>query len=456
MTHPRLAIVVLAAGKGLRMTSSRAKVLHEVAGRSMLDHVLAAVAPLDAESVVVVAGPGMDDVADAAAPNPTVVQEQPLGTGHAVLAARSALVESLGPTLDGHVLVLFGDTPLITTETLERMLQAKRATDAPPVIALGFEADDPGSYGRMVLDPESKRLEAVVEAVDADLATQAITLCNGGLLIADADALFALLDKVGNENRKGEYYLTDVFGLAATAGTPAQVVEGFEDEIRGVNSRSELAAAEAAMQNRLRQHALKKGVTLVDPGSVWFSADTELAGDVVVEPHVIFGLGVSVASGARIRAFSHLENATIGADASVGPYARLRGGAVLEDSARVGNFVEVKNATLGAGAKAMHLTYLGDSDVGSKANIGAGTITCNYDGFAKHRTTIGAGAFIGSNAALVAPVTVGERAIVGAGSTITRDVPTDALAVARGRQETKPGFAARLRERLRRAIKKKD
>ncbi len=450
MTTSKLAVVVLAAGKGVRMASDTPKVLHQVAGKAMLHHVLDAVTPLSPERVVVVVGPGMDQVALAARPHRSLVQQPQRGTGHAVLMAKPALDGYHGGAGEGDILVLFGDTPLVTTATLERMLALRREIDGPTLIALGFRSRQPGNYGRMVLDPDDNRLVRVVEAADASEAELAIDLCNGGLLLGHGPSLFALIDKIGNDNAKGEYYLTDVYGLAERNGQTTRVIETSEDEVMGVNSRSELAVAEAVFQRHLRDKALAAGATLIDPMTVWFSHDTRLGRDVVVEPGVFFGPGVSVGDGARIRAFSHLEGAEVGAGTVVGPFARLRPGARLEQGARVGNFVEVKNATLGPGAKANHLTYLGDAAVGAGANIGAGTITCNYDGFTKHRTEIGEGAFIGSNTALVAPVTVGANAMVGAGSTISKSVAADALAVTRGPQRAIEGGAAALRAKKQR------
>ncbi|MDH3593933.1 MAG: bifunctional UDP-N-acetylglucosamine diphosphorylase/glucosamine-1-phosphate N-acetyltransferase GlmU [Rhodospirillales bacterium] len=449
MTESKLAVVILAAGKGVRMVSRKPKVLHEVAGKAMLHHVLDAVAPLAPERIVVVSGPGMEQLAEAARPHPTVVQEPQLGTGHAVLAARPALDGFHGDSGAGHVLVLFGDTPLVTTDTLARMVQAVESAEAPALVALGFRSAEPGYYGRMVLDPADGRLLRIVEAADAGPEELSVTLCNGGVMLGRGPELFALLDRVGNDNAKGEYYLTDIYALAAQEGLAARVIETEEDEILGVNARAELAIAEAVMQRRLRDKALAGGATLLDPMTVWFSHDTRLGPDVTVEPGVFFGPGVNVGEGAVIRAFSHLEGADVAAGAVVGPYARLRPGARLQEGARVGNFVEVKNAVLGVGAKANHLTYLGDATVGAGANIGAGTITCNYDGFAKHRTEIGEGVFVGSNTALVAPVALGPGAMVAAGSTVTKDVAADALAVARGQQRTVEGGAALFRARKR-------
>ena len=453
MTSENLACVVLAAGKGTRMKSQRPKVLHEVAGRPMLAQVLETLSGLAPERIVVVVGPGMDAVAAAAAPHPSVVQAEQLGTGHAVLAARPALqgYEAEG---GGDVLVVFGDTPLITRATLERMRAARTAEPRPALVALAFRARDPGAYGRMAVDAGG-HVTGVVEALDADVAMRQVDLCNAGVLLADGRHLFQLLQQVGCNNAKNEYYLPDVFALGHQAGLRGVVVEAPEEEVQGVNSQAELAQVEVVMQTRLRAAAMAAGVTLVDPAAVWLSHDTELAPEVVIEPNVVFGRGVRVEEGARIRAFSHLEGASVAAGAVVGPFARLRPGTRVGEGARVGNFVEVKNAHLGAGAKANHLTYLGDSDIGAGSNIGAGTITCNYDGFNKHRTEIGEAVFVGSNTALVAPVKLGDGVIVGAGSTITKDVPAEALAVARGDQKTYEGAARRFRKSRQSAAKPK-
>ena len=442
MTSDHLVCVVLAAGKGTRMKSRKPKVLHEVAGRSMLGHVLDSLQALEPARIVVVVGPDMPETAAAAAPHPSVVQGEQLGTGHAVLTAAEALADI---DRDGDLLVVFGDTPLITVATLKRLVAARAAQPAPALVALAFRAADPAPYGRMLLD-DSGRLTGVVEAVDADAAQRRIDLCNAGVMLAERRSLFDLLAKVGKDNAKGEYYLPDVYRLAYQAGLHGSVVEASEAEVQGVNTQAELAVVEAEMQTRLRAAAMAGGVTLIDPAAVWLSHDTALAPGVLVEPNVVFAPGVSVGEGAWIRAFSYLEGARIGAGAAVGPYARLRPGAELSEGAKVGNFVEIKNARLGKGAKANHLTYLGDAEIGPGANVGAGTIICNYDGFTKSRTEIGAGAFIGSNTALVAPVKVGAGAIVGAGSTITRDVPEDALAVERNDQQNRQGRAKRYRE----------
>ncbi len=462
MTSDKLAVVVLAAGQGTRLKSARPKVLHEVAGKSMLDHVLDAAATLAPERIVLVLGPDMEAVAEAARARGgnlhIAIQEQRLGTGDAVASARPALAGYLGPgdagpeagpEAGGDILVAFGDTPLLTAETLQAMVTARRAPGAPELLCVAFGPDDPAHYGRVVRGPDGT-LEKIVEYADASAAEREIGLCNGGMLLGDGAVLMSLVAQLGNDNAKGEYYLTDIFALARAAGHRAGIAEADPDEVMGVNSRAELAVAEALMQVRLRARVMAEGATLVDPTTVWLSADTVLGRDVTIQPNVYFGPGVTVGDGVEIRAFSHLEGATVAAGAVVGPFARLRPGAVLGAGARVGNFVEIKNATLGAGAKANHLAYLGDAEIGAAANIGAGTITCNYDGLAKHRTEIGEGAFIGSNTALVAPVTVGAGAIVGAGSTITRDVPAGAVSTARGAQKDREGGAARLLERQRR------
>lgn len=444
MTDPSLAAVVLAAGKGTRMHSDRPKVLHRVANRPMVLHVTAALAGLDPARIVVVVGEGMQEVAAAVAPHPSVVQRQALGTGHAVQAAQAALADFAAPGKD--VVVVFGDTPLITSDSLQAMLAARRSEETPALVLLGFRPQDPSGYGRILQDGEGRPV-AIVEHKDASDEQRKIGLCNGGMMLADGGVLFRLLQEVGNDNAKGEYYLTDLAALAHGQGLAAAVVEVSEEEVMGVNSRAELAVAEAVLQTRLRGQAMAAGVTLVDPTTVWLSADTRFGRDVTVYPNVFFGPGVTVGDGAEIRSFSHLEQAEIGPGALVGPFARLRPGAKLGAEVHVGNFVEIKNATLEAGAKANHLAYIGDASVGAKSNVGAGVITCNYDGFAKHRTEIGAGTFIGTNASLVAPVAIGDGAFVGAGSTITDDVPADAFAVARGGQETREGGGARYRDR---------
>jgi bifunctional UDP-N-acetylglucosamine pyrophosphorylase/glucosamine-1-phosphate N-acetyltransferase len=445
MTEPqsrrRLAIV-LAAGEGVRMKSARPKALHEIAGQSMLAHVLGAVAAAGAQDVAVVIGPDRDDVAAEAlkaAPRAVIrVQAQRLGTAHGVLAAREAIAAGYDD-----ILIAYADIPLIRAATLEALCDA--LAQGAAVAALGFEARDPTGYGRLV--ERGGRLVAIREHRDASEAERAIRLCNAGpMAIAGADAL-ALLDSVGSDNRAREFYLTDVVAVAAARGLAASARVAPEDEVMGVNDRVQLATAEAAMQGRLREAAMRGGATLIAPDTVFFSHDTKIGRDVLVEPHVVFGKGVAIADGAVIHAFSHLEGARLAPRASVGPYARLRPGADVAAGAKIGNFVEIKNASIEAGAKVNHLSYIGDARVGAGANIGAGTITCNYDGFSKFRTDIGAGAFIGSNSALVAPVTIGEGAYVGSGSVVTKDVEPDALAVARGRQVAKPGWAKAFRAR---------
>ncbi|WP_374449513.1 bifunctional UDP-N-acetylglucosamine diphosphorylase/glucosamine-1-phosphate N-acetyltransferase GlmU [Stella sp.] len=434
--------VVLAAGEGTRMKSSLPKVMHPVAGRPMVGHVLDAVAGAGIGRVAVVIGPGMERLARWVAPHPTAVQSERRGTAHAVLAARAEIAAGADD-----LLVVFGDTPLVSPGTIAGLLAERRRGAA--VAVLGFRPADPSPYGRFVLDAAGG-LERIVEARDATEAERRIGLCNAGLMAIDGARALDLLDRVGCDNAKGEYYLTDLVAVARGLGLPCRFAEAPEAELMGVNTRLDLARAEAAMQERLRRRAMAEGATLIAPETVFLAADTRLGRDVTVHPHVVFGPGVTVADGAEIRSFSHLEQATVGAGALVGPFARLRPGAELGEGAHVGNFVEIKAATLGAGAKANHLAYIGDASVGAGANIGAGTITCNYDGFAKYRTDIGAGAFIGSNTALVAPVTVGAGAIVGAGSVVTEPVPDDAIAIARARQTTRTGQAPAYRA-LRRA-----
>ena len=445
--------IVLAAGEGTRMRSARTKVLHQVGGRSMLGHVLKAVKAAGAESVAVVVGPGRDDVAAEAlrhAPEARVfTQVERLGTAHAVLAASAALSDGYDD-----VIVAFADTPLITAETFERLREP--LAKGINVVALGFEAADPTGYGRFVTHHGA--LTRIVEHKDASEAEQAIILCNAGLMAFQGASALEMLRKIGNSNAQKEYYLTDLAELASSSGAKAIALTAPEDEVQGVNDRRQLSAAEAVFQNRMRKAAMIAGVTLIDPATVYFNADTLLARDVLIEPNVVFGPGVSIDEGAVIHAFSHLEGCHVGAKATVGPFARLRPGADLGPKTKIGNFVEIKATKLGEGAKVSHLTYLGDAEVGAEANIGAGTITCNYDGFLKYKTIIGAGAFIGSNSALVAPVTIGEGAIIGAGSVITMDVKADSLAVARGKQMSREAWASSFRERqtAKKAAKTKD
>ena len=441
MTKKTIAAIILAAGKGTRMKSATPKVLHPLAGKPMVAHVLDSVASLSPTKTVVVVGPGMDDVIAAVSPNPTATQEKQLGTASAVQSTKE-FVQGFGADT---VLVLYGDTPLIKTETLSAMLQAR--AEGAALVVLGFTPAEPGSYGRLKLNADGG-LEAIVEVQDASEAERAIGLCNSGVMAVDGAYLFDLIEKVGNNNAKGEFYLTDIVALARARKLACAVVEAPAAELMGVDSRAALAQAEAVWQVQRRTQAMDEGATLLDPASVWFSHDTVLGADVTLGPNIFFGPGVSVADNVEVRAFSHLEGVRVEEGAIVGPFARLRPGAVVGKDAYVGNFVEIKNAVLGEGAKASHLSYIGDAMVGDKANIGAGTITCNYDGYSKHKTIIGKTAFIGSNTCLVAPVSVGDGAVVGAGSTVVSDVGADALAIARGKQMNLPGRAAALREKL--------
>jgi bifunctional UDP-N-acetylglucosamine pyrophosphorylase/glucosamine-1-phosphate N-acetyltransferase len=441
MTARTCLAIVLAAGEGTRMRSSRPKVLHTIAGRSLLAHVLAALRAAGGADTAVVVGPDREDVAAearAALSGARVfVQTERRGTAHAVLAARSAIERGAND-----ILVVFGDTPLILPQTLDRLRHALAAGAA--VAVLGFKPADPTGYGRLVT--RGDELLSIVEHADASEAERAIAFCNGGLMAFDGRAALDILQRIGNDNRKGEFYLTDAVAIARGMKLRTVALEVTEDEVSGINTKAQLAEAEATLQRRLRHEALEAGVTLVAPDTVHLAADTKLGKDVTIEPYVVFGPGVTVEDGATIRSFSHLQGAHVGPGAIVGPFARLRPGARLEQDVHVGNFVEIKEAVIEAGAKANHLSYIGDARVGAGANIGAGTITCNYDGAAKHRTDIGKGAFIGSNSALVAPVSVGDGAYIGSGSVITSNVPADALAVGRGRQTVKEGWAKRLRD----------
>ena len=424
------------------MKSDLPKVLHRVANRPMISHLLDALSAISSERTVVVVAPGMTQLVDAVAPADTAVQTEALGTGHAVLAARDQMQD-----FTGDVLVLFGDTPLLTAQTMQDMLTARRAAENPAVVVLGFRPDDPAEYGRLVTAADGG-LEAIVEFKDASDAQREIGLCNAGIMAIDGNHLFALLDAVGNDNANGEYYLTDIVELARDRGLRCAVVEAADPvEVMGVNSRAQLAEAEAAMQARLRDRAMAGGVTMTDPETVWLSADTKIGRDVIIGPNVFFGTGVTIADNVEIKAFCHIDGAEVASGVSIGPFARLRPGAKLERNVHVGNFVEIKQALVEEGAKVNHLSYVGDARIGPRANVGAGTITCNYDGFFKELTDIGADAFIGSNTALVAPVKVGDGATVGAGSVITSDVEADALAVARGRQKSIAGWASAFRKR---------
>ena len=446
-----VALIVLAAGQGSRMNSDLPKVLHRVGAAPLLHHAMRAGQSLAPEVVVVVTGHGADQVARVAQdfdPDAVIVlQSAQLGTAHAVAQALPALAG-----FTGDAFILYGDTPFIRPETLQAMAAA-RARHA--VVVLGFHAADPGRYGRLIASGEN--LDRIVEFKDATDQERAITLCNSGVICADVSILSTLVSQVGNANASGEYYLTDIIALARAAGHSAGVVLCPEAETLGINTRAELARAEAAFQTRARTEALENGVTLTAPDTVFFALDSFVGRDAIIGPNVIFGPGVTIESGAEIKGFCHLEGCHISRGADVGPFARLRPGAELAEHVHVGNFVEIKNAVLGEGVKVGHLTYLGDADVGEHTNIGAGTVTCNYDGAMKHRTTIGKRAFIGSDTMLVAPVTVGDDAMTGSGSTITEDVPSGALALGRAKQVTKPGLALRLMEKLRaiKAAKKK-
>jgi len=437
-----IALIVLAAGKGTRMESDLPKVLHKIAGAPMLHHALQSGMVLSPDRTVVVAGHGADLVTAAAQDfddtAQVVLQTEQLGTAHAVAQARDALAD-----FDGDAIVLYGDTPFIRPETLEAMQVARASHD---VVVLGFEAADPGRYGRLMMAGET--LERIVEFKDASDQERAVTLCNSGVVLADTQVLFTLIDAVGNDNASGEYYLTDIVAIARARGLSATAVTCDEAETLGINSRAELAAAEAAFQARARAELIADGVTMQAPDTVFLCYDTAIGRDAEIEPNVVFGPRVTIESGAHIRAFSHLEGCHVSRGAIVGPFARLRPGAELAGDVHVGNFVEIKNAVLGEGAKANHLTYIGDAEIGARSNIGAGTITCNYDGVFKHKTEIGEQAFIGSNTMLVAPVKVGHRAMTGSGAVITKDVPDGALALARAEQVNKPGLAVKLFDML--------
>lgn len=440
MTTRTSLTIVLAAGEGTRMRSSLPKVLHEVASQSLLAHVLTAAPSGDGTALAVVVGPDREDVAkEARRARPdasTFIQRDRLGTAHAVLAAREALAKGADD-----VLVAFGDTPLISAATFARLRAP--LMDGAALVVLGFRAADPTGYGRLVTGGD--QLVAIREQSDASEAERKITLCNAGVMAFDGKTALKVIEAIGNANSKKEFYLTDAVEIVRKMGLRASVIETDEDEVRGINTKAQLAEAEAVMQARLREAALVAGVTIVSPETVYLAADTTFGKDVTIEPFVVIGPGVSIGDGAVIHAFSHLVQASVGAKASVGPYARLRPGTSLGEGSRVGNFVEIKAATLDAGAKVNHLTYIGDAHIGAKANIGAGTITCNYDGFDKFKTTIGAGAFVGSNSSLVAPVTIGAGAYVGSGSVIVSDVPDNALAVGRGRQADKADWATHFR-----------
>lgn len=445
-TAHKIAAIVLAAGKGTRMKSTKHKVLHPIAGRPMVDHLLASVEALSPERIVAIVGDGRDQIeTHLGARASYAVQEPQLGTGHAVQQAKKAL-----SGFDGYVLVVYGDVPFVSTDTMRAMIDRLAQDDAPAAVVLGFEPENPLQYGRVIA--ENGQILKMVEFKDANEQERACGLCNSGLMAARADVMFGLLDKVGNDNAQGEYYLPDIVNIAVAEGLGAAIVTTDNpDEVAGINSRAELADAEARWQNVRRAQAMADGVSLVAPNTVFFSWDTKLGVDVTIEPNVVFATGVTIADNVRIKAFSHLDGARLADETEIGPFARLRPGAVLEKGAKVGNFVEMKNSTLGEGAKAGHLTYLGDATVGAGANIGAGTITCNYDGYFKHRTNIGPRAFIGSNSALIAPVNIGADAIIAAGSSVSRDVGDGELRMVRAEQLVKPGWADRFHD----AMKKK-
>ncbi|WP_020591933.1 bifunctional UDP-N-acetylglucosamine diphosphorylase/glucosamine-1-phosphate N-acetyltransferase GlmU [Kiloniella laminariae] len=444
MNARKLAVIVLAAGQGTRMKSKLPKVLHGLAGKSMLAHVLSGVEKLSPDEIVVVVGPDAQAVEKAAAPHKTAVQQDRLGTGHAVREAFSALKGFCDPGDQADILVIFGDTPLIRSATFEKMLTRRREEQGPVLLGLAFRPEDAGRYGRVKLDEEG-RVAGIVEFADATDAEKAIDLCNAGILLGDGPTVCRLIHQLDNNNAQGEYYLPVIFDFAYAEGLDTRAVEASEEEVMGVNSRQELAAAELVLQQRLRNEAMVQGVTLIDPASTWLSTDTLFGRDIIIEPSVFIGPGVSIADDVTIKAFSHLEGATVAEGSVIGPYARLRPGTEIKAGGKVGNFVETKNAVLGAGAKVNHLSYIGDAEIGARANIGAGTITCNYDGYNKWKTVIGEDAFIGSNTALVAPVNVGAGAIVGAGSTLTKAVEKDAIAVVRGRLVEKAGGGASFR-----------
>jgi bifunctional UDP-N-acetylglucosamine pyrophosphorylase/glucosamine-1-phosphate N-acetyltransferase len=448
MTNP-FAAVILAAGKGTRMKSDLHKVLHPIAGRPMLEHLFASVKTLGPERQVVVIGSGREQLEPVVTAHggSIAVQDPQLGTAHAVRQAEGAL-----QGFEGDVLILYGDTPLVEPETMRRMLERLHGEDEPAVVVLASRPADPLRYGRVIAEGDGTIVK-MVEYKDASAEERACDLCNSGLMAVRASDLFALLARVGNDNAGQEYYLPDIVMIAAADGRKSAVIETEEWEVAGINSRAELAGVEAEWQRRRRDRAMADGVTLVAPETVWFSHDTQIGRDTTIAPNVVFGPGARIAENVRIRSFSHIEGAEVAAGAEIGPFARLRPGADIGVEAKVGNFVEVKKARLGKGAKANHLSYIGDAEVGACANIGAGTITCNYDGFFKYPTRIGEGAFIGSNSALVAPVSIGAGAIVAAGSVVTRDVAADALALARGKQEERPGWAARFKAVM--AAKKK-
>ncbi len=445
MTKTPVSCIILAAGKGTRMKSALPKVMHQLAGKALILHVIDAAQKLSPQHIDIVINNDMDEVKDVVYAHDSrcrfSIQEEQLGTANAVSAAQDNLQD-----FSGHYLILYGDTPLITSETLQRMVNRLESADKPAVIVLGMQLDDPTGYGRLLLN-DNGSLERIVECRDASAEEKAITLCNSGVMAIRKGLLFDMLAEIKNDNAKNEYYLTDIVAVARKRNLSCAAMEVPAEELMGINSRTQLAEAERIVQNRLRHAAMDNGVTLIAPETVFFAMDTSLGNDVVIHPNVVFGAGVAIENNVEIRSFSHIEGAIIAEGAVVGPFARLRPGAHLGEGVRIGNFVEIKKSTLEPGAKVSHLSYIGDADVGEGANIGAGTITCNYDGFEKHRTSIGKRAFIGSNTALVAPVTVGAGAVIGAGSVITEDVDEEELSLSRPTQKHMQEWAKKYRLR---------
>ncbi|WP_417773290.1 bifunctional UDP-N-acetylglucosamine diphosphorylase/glucosamine-1-phosphate N-acetyltransferase GlmU [Stappia sp.] len=450
MSAPTRLAIVLAAGLGTRMKSARPKVMHEVANLSLVGHVMKALAAAEATRIAVVVGPDMaelrQEVARLAPAATCHEQTDRLGTAHAALAARPAY-----EPLPEQIFVLFGDTPLVRPQTIARI--GARLEEGADLVVLGFRARNPTGYGRLL--EKDGALVAIREEKDASDAERRVDFCNSGIMAFRGARFAEILDSVRNDNANGEYYLTDAVEIARGLGLSVASETAEEAEVQGINTRAQLADVEADFQTRARRAAMDDGATLIAPQTVFFSHDTVLGKDVTVEPNVVFGPGVTVADGVTIRAFSHLEQASVGAGTTMGPYARLRPGAVIGAGAHIGNFVEIKNATVEDGAKVNHLSYIGDARVGANANIGAGTITCNYDGFLKHHTDIGAGVFVGSNSTLVAPLVIGDGAYLAAGGTVTQDVPADALVIGRARQTTKEGRGASLKARFQRAKEEK-
>jgi bifunctional UDP-N-acetylglucosamine pyrophosphorylase/glucosamine-1-phosphate N-acetyltransferase len=438
MTLTPTAAIVLAAGMGTRMKSARPKVMHAVGGRPLVNHVIETLKAVNITNIVVVVGPGMDDVKKAVSPLPTVEQTERLGTAHAVLQAKDALKD-----FDGDIVIAYGDTPFVSAEAYMRLQTARAEANGPKIVVMGFLPENPTGYGRLLIGP--KGLERIVEEKDASPEEKRVRVCNSGIFAVDAATLWAMLARVDKNNAKGEYYLTDIVAHARKDDILCGVVHGEEDELLGINSRNDLAAAEALFQNHMRRRALDGGATLLDPATTYFSADTVIGQDVEIGPHVMFGPGVTVADNVTIKGYCHIEGTKIESGAQVGPFARLRPGAVIGVDAHIGNFVEVKNAQIEKGAKVNHLTYIGDARVGAGANVGAGVITANYDGFNKSHTDIGAGAAIGSNSVLVAPVRIGDGAMTGAGAVVRKDVPADALVMNDSNQKVVEGFAPKYR-----------